>query len=559
MNPIPATDGPRRGTANHAPTWPVGPRPPADGALSGDARSPNLGRTTAERLGDQPTTAESLLAEPGIRETLIGGTGEDVWGRSEAATAPTQTVIESSSSPRPETLPDLPVFGEGFFTRLRARQDLARHENLAPRVTAGSASVSTAFGTTPGESTYLIDVGRERQLLATSYGTFVVEDGRITEMLRPGESVRLAEAEVPLSQTAALLPAITASLDATSGEITLEGTVQFPLHRQTLTISPEEGTLTTRAREFFGFGTVRRTFDLNAGDLPPGVTAAEAFSHYGATPEGRALLAAEGDVYGSAADHQRLFVARVRFARGEGGRELFDEFTPRRAALSGEELSRYDALVDRVVTHIDASSYNTTDNRTLDSGLQYIIASGLVESLGVDEVRVGQVLDNLSGGWIVSHDGSAGISRPGVNGTYWPTGSVSGTGASSGLDGPSIGFRLSSLVDSYADPDDGFELIGHEAAHALDGDARGGTDGLPIGLGAADVATLRAERTRLDRAFADTGDPLGLDRNAYTNEQEFWAEFSERFLSGPNGREIVRAASPAMFELLTRYYAQSAE
>lgn len=291
-----------------------------------------------------------------------------------------------------------------------------------------------------------------------------------------------------------------------------------------------------------------------AGPTGAEVTAdSHPFEFYRNTEEGQSLINREGDVY-SHPDHKRLFIARVKFERNEGGRELFNEFTPRRANLTGTALVEYDALVDKVMDHISAASYNTADNTTLDNGLQYIIASGLVEAFGVDQTRVGQVLSNLSGGWIVSHDGQAGISGPTVNATYWPA-SFSNQ---SGFNGPSIGFRLEALVDSYANADDGFEVIAHEAAHALDATSRGSTDGTPPGLSVADSNTLTAERERLFLAFANTSDRLGLDRNAYTSDVEFWAEISERFLSGPDGREVLRLASTPLFDLLTRYFPMSA-
>lgn len=291
-----------------------------------------------------------------------------------------------------------------------------------------------------------------------------------------------------------------------------------------------------------------------AGPTGAEVTAdSHPFEFYRNTEEGQSLINREGDVY-SHPDHKRLFVARVKFERNEGGRELFNEFTPRRANLAGTALVEYDAMVDRVMDHISAASYNTSDNETLDKGLQYIIASGLVEAFGVDQTRVGQVLSNLSGGWIVSHDGQVGISRPTVNATYWPASFSNQTG----FNGPSIGFRLEALVDSYANADDGFEVIAHEAAHALDATSTGSTDGTPPGLSVADSNTLTAERERLFLAYANTSDPLGLDVNAYSSDVEFWAEISERFLSGPNGREVLRAASTPLFDLLTRYYRMSA-
>ena len=210
------------------------------------------------------------------------------------------------------------------------------------------------------------------------------------------------------------------------------------------------------------------------------------------------MIEREGGVdglYGTDAE-RRLFVARARYESGDRDPSVFDEFTPRRAELGGADRVAYDAEVSRIMERIAEGSVHTADGGPLDASMRYLIASGLVESYGVDSELLDLGLDQLDGGWVVSHDGSSGVSVDQYGlpaaGTFFHSGGSSANPA----DGAAVGLLLRELIDSVASPDDGYDLVTHEFAHVLDF-ADGISDGIPAGMSPADGAILTSERARL--------------------------------------------------------------
>lgn len=294
------------------------------------------------------------------------------------------------------------------------------------------------------------------------------------------------------------------------------------------------------------------------------------------TPEGRTILNREGNIYDTAAE-KRLFIARVSYLRGEGGAELFNEFTPRRAALAGNELAAYDAEVEKVMNHLREVGVYTRNTDVvgafvigglepmplqLDESMLYMVATAVVESYGASSDKIDTMLAEVDERWILSIDNADGMA----------TGNGGGTGTSAGYYSASTSefqVSLESFVDDYSKPD-AISIFTHEVAHTLDY-ADGTLDGIPSGLSWENTQILRAERAELFAAAypgetivlpllgedLDTStvvDSSGIRDYAYTNEREFWAVISGQFLSSDAGAEQIKNASPELYNLLREYY-----
>ena len=544
-------------------------------------RSPALPEALAD---DAATTSEQLLAAPSTLSALLAA------GRRPEERSPSVPSHPPGSPPAgPGSVP-----ADMVRATLEARQAaLDRLSATDPAVTvpdpiAGPVTAAVERDAESSTTSVLVRVDSRREVLLTREANgridaWSVIDGELGRQLRPG-----TETELPRGASEEAYSSGFGRIVVTPGA---EGSALFIDHdvnwsidggHRTIVVSSDLSTLDVQRHTdayislFGSSGPTDRfeRYDLDGGDLLvsegaprfESMTPGQRFSFYVGTPEGRRLVREEGagarslvfdfnptppssELYPDA-ESRALFVARARYLRGEGGPELFDAFTPRRAGLEGAALAAHDAEVRKVMAHIEAESVNTSNGETLDRSLRYIIASGLVEALGADSARIDQGLAIQTGGWIVSHDGQSGISRPTVNGTYFPTGFPNNI-----TDGNATGFRLSSLISSYVRPDDGFELIGHEFAHGLDL-ADGGFDGIPIDLPPADVAVVNAERVRINDIYTASGelDTSGLDGHAFSNELEFWAEASERYLSGSAGAEVVLRNAPELHAVLERYY-----
>jgi len=263
------------------------------------------------------------------------------------------------------------------------------------------------------------------------------------------------------------------------------------------------------------------------------------FDYYADTPQGQQILHVEGNVnpagneiYNTDAE-KRLFVARVQYSRGEGGPELFNEFTPRRASLSGDELVAYDAAVQDMMN---------------EEALEAIQAD-------LDKWKIST--DNADGSNIVTASGTSSSA-----GWYWND---------LANDETIVQFNLDSLIRDYTNPNDAYELVTHELAHSLDnvdGVRHGWVDGIPPGLTAEETELFIAERERLfELAYPgqDVNSELDQDHNTvannsgfsnytFRNRAEFFAELTTTFLSSDANAEIVMNASPELYDMLREYY-----
>lgn len=122
--------------------------------------------------------------------------------------------------------------------------------------------------------------------------------------------------------------------------------------------------------------------------------------------------------------------------------------------------------------------------------------------------------------------------------------------------------RLGALVLSWRDiradaraPDDGVNLVLHEFAHQLDFED-GEADGVPLHDDVAAARTwgelLATELARLRREV-DSGVRTVLDPYGAEDPVEFFAVATETFFEIPT---VLRAAHPALYDALRRYYRQ---
>ena len=295
---------------------------------------------------------------------------------------------------------------------------------------------------------------------------------------------------------------------------------------------------------------------------PP--TIDEDYSYYKETPEGREILIRESPhgLLPNTLERKKLFVARVRYNRNEGGVELFNSFMPNRIALTGSARADYDSRLNRIHTDIKSRSalfngetFNLPGDLTLpvphalDPSLQFIIASAFSEAIGNIHLAV-RVLNDIDRGWVVSLDGSeisnaCGRHSLGRQNYYHAV-------------HKSITFKLSCLIRSYVRPKDTYDLVAHEVAHALDGYNRSSdNDGIPSEINGTDKSTILRERHELFTDYVDYGEKNGLSDYTFKDRSEFWADISMYFLSGKKGARIIYLASPDLYGVLSRFYVKS--
>lgn len=414
----------------------------------------------------------------------------------------------------------------------------------------------TALNFTSGESAALIDTGHEASVLvhrvsAERADFYRVEGGRITERLLPGDSAVLA----PLDPARADRDA---GLTVGEGRLSLYYVAAGDERSTGLHVAAGAGTVTAASVPSYTEAEpanelVTRSLTAGAAITRPGsggapLTETEAYDFYRTTAEGRRILDEEGDAAYGTAEGRRLFVARVRYDRGEGGRELFDEFTPDRAALSGEALARHDAIIDEALAEMDHQGLErgSADGR-MDPSMKYIVASGLVEAFGGNEGLIRRLRRDINRHWMVDPDWFA---NEGAAGTYSKRNPLFHRARAS------ITFDTAALLRSYADPNDRFDIIAHEGAHSLDRYRRTNGDGVPTYMSASGERALVAARVDAVERFRTSGgtDTSGLGSYAFTNRKEFWAEVSEAFVSADSGRQAIANLSPALYNELRIFY-----
>ncbi|MCJ7524956.1 MAG: zinc-dependent peptidase [Candidatus Aminicenantes bacterium] len=105
-----------------------------------------------------------------------------------------------------------------------------------------------------------------------------------------------------------------------------------------------------------------------------------------------------------------------------------------------------------------------------------------------------------------------------------------------------------SMMQGFADAEDGFNVLIHELAHFFDREAR--KDGLKLRLRSGTVAW--AEAITLEWQRHDHGTSI-LSAYAAQNEAEFFAVASEMFFENPRP---LHDAHPELFEILREFYQQ---
>ena len=190
------------------------------------------------------------------------------------------------------------------------------------------------------------------------------------------------------------------------------------------------------------------------------------------------------------------------------------------------------------------------------------MASSTVESYGESPESIDAIQADIDK-WILSTDNFDGIPIRNAAGDVIAT-SAGWYNSSRG----EVQFSIGSLVRDYVQPEDIFELVTHELAHSLD-NVDGPLDGIPPGLSEEQTQLLIDERDRLfDEAYPDglmrdergnyeyttVVDSNGFRDYTFYNEKEFWAELSATFLSSDAGADIVKHASPELYNMLREYY-----
>ncbi|ASJ70373.1 zinc-dependent peptidase [Granulosicoccus antarcticus] len=293
--------------------------------------------------------------------------------------------------------------------------------------------------------------------------------------------------------------------------------------------------------------------ELAIRELPVGtdVHGSAAYDFYAGTPEGAAILAREQAFYGGfGVDKQALFVARTRFLRDEGGIELFEAFMPRRTALLDDpvQLAEYDAQFDKMLNHVSNSRTSRSGGipaSELDASLRVLIAADAAEAFGHSPRLIDMVISDLDRGWSVAND----IPGRGGQYEYWQPIFKSVKGH--------ITLGLGSWLGSFADPNDSYDVVAHEMVHSLDGFGNNGLDGLPASTSAEDRAAFINIRDELyDDYNSDTPTRRYTPEMAYafTDKFEFLARFSEIFLTNTASAETVKAVSPELYGILSRFY-----
>lgn len=219
--------------------------------------------------------------------------------------------------------------------------------------------------------------------------------------------------------------------------------------------------------------------------------------------------------------------------------------------MNATDRAAYDAQLERMLTHLQDDHDSQVleggeELESLDPSMRFLVASGLMEVIGNNPGLVDRVLKDIDDGWRVSLDGTD--LNPGTNGRYH-------TGRRPFVSKhANITFELDALLESYVNPSDRFELIGHEISHSLDAYRRTYTDGRPTYMEHSDRLILENVRHHFFTDFESSGVTNGLGNSAFKNWEEFWAEISENFLSGSIGAAVVHAASPQLYGVLSRFY-----
>ncbi len=248
----------------------------------------------------------------------------------------------------------------------------------------------------------------------------------------------------------------------------------------------------------FGFLDRRRRRKLTAGPFPPDweTLLAANFAQFALLPEPlRARLR----------DRTRVLVAE-KYWEGVAGLEVTEEMQVTVAAMAGVLTLAFDdaeAFFPKVLTVLlHEEKYSRRARRRRTGG---IVAEG-------DEWRLGEA---------------------------WELGPI-------GLSWPDV-------LEGGRDPDDGFNLVYHEFAHALD--MTGGTaDGIPpLPNAAAErdwTATLHEELDALRRQ-RDAGRFIPLDDYALSDTAEFFAVATESYLERPR---LLALRLPRLYGLLNSFY-----
>ena len=313
----------------------------------------------------------------------------------------------------------------------------------------------------------------------------------------------------------------------------------------TATVNPADGTpaVTTNTSVWQGATLQDET---TVGDDT--YTTQALYNHYSNTPEGQAILSAEGAYFTpvDAAD-QRLFIARAMYNRGQGGIELFAEFMPNRTALLNDPiaLEQYDVQFERALAHVQNNSHVSETGKQLDPSLQVIVASSISEAIGHSPELMSTVLDDIDRGWRIEYDATYG----GLYSQHRPLFQSQKA---------KIHLRLSDFLTTYTDthPEPLYSVMPHELAHSFDSYSTNGVDGIPTGMAAADVSILIEERNKLFETFVSSGnsDTSGFRDYAFGDAGEFWGEISAYYLMGDAEARVLWEASPELFEVVQRYY-----
>lgn len=248
------------------------------------------------------------------------------------------------------------------------------------------------------------------------------------------------------------------------------------------------------------FGAIRRwrRRKLTAGPFPPAWEAvlAENFAQF-------ALLPAAHQA--KLRDRARVFAAE-KYWEGVGGAEVTEEMRVTVAAMACVLTLGFDdaeAFFPKVLTVlIHEEKYSRKARRRRAGG---IVAEG-------DEWRLGEA---------------------------WELGPV-------GLSWPDV-------LEGGRDPDDGFNLVYHEFAHALDmtGGTADGVPPLPNARAEREWSkTLAAELAALRDARAQ-GYGIPLDSYALSDEAEFFAVSTESYFERPR---LLKIRLPRVYDLLDSFY-----
>src|SRR5690606_14716611 len=109
------------------------------------------------------------------------------------------------------------------------------------------------------------------------------------------------------------------------------------------------------------------------------------------------------------------------------------------------------------------------------------------------------------------------------------------------------------VVEGGRDPDDGFNLVYHEFAHALDmiGGAADGVPPLPSEQAEREWAEILGEELESLRMLRASGRGIPLDDYALTNEVEFFSVLTESYLERPR---LLQLRLPRLYDLLESFY-----